>query len=441
MVDDGSTDGTQDELARFRGDIRVVKQANRGYAGAMNRCFDEARGDYVAKCDADDIWESDKLERQVEALLIHPEIDIAFSGARFFGLAEGPRALYPEAGVLEPRDSMRRLYRANFVCASSTLVRRSLYQRLGPFDEGRRCARTTTTGCALCRPAPCSSTTRKCSFATGPTSSRSPANMLRMREADYLVHGWHSDLVDDSRLVRKVQARDLSNIARALSDQDRPREARAVFLSSLRRTADAAGAGLGRWSCRPPIDIPPSACRSTGLDQAQTRADPVSGGFAMNVDWRAGAQPELRRHLGHRLGLRSSLLAQCSEETGMTSDSPSGEELRAAAAHGVRWSAIARPTTEVIQLGSIVILARLIVPAEFGRYAIALIAQEVAYLIVAAGLSSALVQRKTIDARAPADRDGPGAARGPRAGGADAGCGQPDRNARSSVRARRCSSG
>jgi len=73
------------------------------------------------------------------------------------------------------------------------------------------------------------------------------------------------------------------------------------------------------------------------------------------------------------------------------------EELREAAAHGIRWSAISRPTIEVIQLGSIVILARLIAPAEFGRYAIALIAQEVAYLMVAGGLSSALVQRKTVD--------------------------------------------
>lgn len=81
----------------------------------------------------------------------------------------------------------------------------------------------------------------------------------------------------------------------------------------------------------------------------------------------------------------------------MTDEPPSREELRTAAAHGVRWSAIARPTVEVLQLGSIVVLARLIVPAEFGRYAIALIAQEVAYLIVAGGLGSALVQHKKID--------------------------------------------
>jgi lipopolysaccharide exporter len=82
------------------------------------------------------------------------------------------------------------------------------------------------------------------------------------------------------------------------------------------------------------------------------------------------------------------------EET--TDDSPGAEDLRAAAVSGIRWSSIARPTTEIIQLGSIVILARLIVPGEFGRYAIALVAQEVAYLIVAGGLSNALVQRKTL---------------------------------------------
>jgi lipopolysaccharide exporter len=81
----------------------------------------------------------------------------------------------------------------------------------------------------------------------------------------------------------------------------------------------------------------------------------------------------------------------------MTDASPSGEELRSAAAHGLRWSAVSRPIIEVVQFGSIVLLARLIEPAEFGRYAIAGIAAEVAKLLVAGGLSNALVQRKTLD--------------------------------------------
>lgn len=81
---------------------------------------------------------------------------------------------------------------------------------------------------------------------------------------------------------------------------------------------------------------------------------------------------------------------------GVTDDSASAAELRDHAVHGIRWSAISRPTIEILQLGSTILLARLIVPAEFGRFAIALIAQQVAYTIVAGGLSAALVQRKSI---------------------------------------------
>lgn len=69
------------------------------------------------------------------------------------------------------------------------------------------------------------------------------------------------------------------------------------------------------------------------------------------------------------------------------------EQLRAAAIEGVRWSSIARPATEVVLLAAMIALARLIAPAEFGRYAIALIAQELAAVIAAEGVGAALVQR------------------------------------------------
>ena len=81
----------------------------------------------------------------------------------------------------------------------------------------------------------------------------------------------------------------------------------------------------------------------------------------------------------------------------MNQDSPKATELKEAAAHGVRWSAISRPTVEFLQLASMIVLARLIVPAEFGRFAVASIALEIASLTVAGGLSSALVQRKVAD--------------------------------------------
>jgi glycosyltransferase involved in cell wall biosynthesis len=234
VVDDGSTDGTLGELACFRAEIRVVKQANMGVAGAFNRCFDESRGDYVASCDADDIWEPDKLERQFEAIGGNAEIDIAIAGARFFGHIEGPRASYPAAGILNQRELARSLYRANFVCHSSTVISRRLYGRLGPMVDGILCEdydywlRALTAGAVVFYdPAV---------LVGYRTHADQVSNdLLRMHRAEYMVHSQHAALVDDPRLVRRVLARDLSNIARVLSDEDRPSEARTAFVSSLRR--------------------------------------------------------------------------------------------------------------------------------------------------------------------------------------------------------------
>jgi glycosyltransferase involved in cell wall biosynthesis len=234
VVDDGSTDGTLHELERFRGEIRVVRQGNLGVAGAMNRCFEEARCEYVAKCDADDVWELNKLELQARAVIAHPEIDIAISGACFFGSDEGPRAPYPDAGILEQHELARRLYRANFIASCATLVRRSVHSKVGPFLEGFACEdydfwlRALTAGAV---------------FFYDPNvlvkirthENQVSNNLLRMHKAECTAHGWHAALVKDPRLVRNVRARDLSNIARLLSDENMPREARATFVAALRQ--------------------------------------------------------------------------------------------------------------------------------------------------------------------------------------------------------------
>ena len=235
VVDDGSTDGTAAVLERFRGDVRVVTQANAGYAQAFNRSFGEARCDYIANCDADDIWEPDKLERQVAALRAHPEIDIAVSGVRFFGLIEEPRVTYNRAGLLEPGELARRLYDGNFVCSSSILLRRRLYERLGPFRDDTAPSedydywlRALAAGAVFFY-----DPSLLVRYRAHP--QQVSANLLRMLDRTYFVHRSHAGLVEDSRLVRRVQARDLAKIARVLSDQDRVCEARAVFASSLRR--------------------------------------------------------------------------------------------------------------------------------------------------------------------------------------------------------------
>jgi len=98
-VDDASGDGTErilEELAAGDERVRVLRnERNLGLIGTLNRAVREARGELIARMDADDVAAPRRIERQVETLLRRPEIDvlgtaIAISG-RGRGRSLGPR--------------------------------------------------------------------------------------------------------------------------------------------------------------------------------------------------------------------------------------------------------------------------------------------------------------------------------------------------------------
>lgn len=76
-----------------------------------------------------------------------------------------------------------------------------------------------------------------------------------------------------------------------------------------------------------------------------------------------------------------------------TPGSRPADELRRAALGGLRWTSLGRAAAELSLLGSMVVLARLIPPAEFGPYAVAVVAQELVLGVQSQGIGNALVQR------------------------------------------------
>ncbi len=89
IVDDGSVDDTPAILASYE-DPRLIiirNDQNRGLAASLNRGLDVARGEFVARMDADDVAMTERLKRQVIFLDSHPDVGIVGSASRLIDAA------------------------------------------------------------------------------------------------------------------------------------------------------------------------------------------------------------------------------------------------------------------------------------------------------------------------------------------------------------------
>lgn len=83
VVDDGSTDATRQVIDQFHSAVKLIEKPHTGLGDTLNRGMAEARGEYLAFLDADDLWVADKLERQLSAIQA-PGVDMVFGHMRQF---------------------------------------------------------------------------------------------------------------------------------------------------------------------------------------------------------------------------------------------------------------------------------------------------------------------------------------------------------------------
>ena len=139
VVDDGSTDATAkiaEEAAQSDHRIRVIHQPNLGVAAARNRGLAEARGEFIAPLDADDVWHPLNLALQVEALnKANP--DVAVSYAWFLAIdAHGTFCGNgPQTQLRSKQEVLLGQLRGNFIGnASSTVMRRTAVEAVGGYN-------------------------------------------------------------------------------------------------------------------------------------------------------------------------------------------------------------------------------------------------------------------------------------------------------------------
>jgi glycosyltransferase involved in cell wall biosynthesis len=175
IVDDGSTDDTEAVCGQFTEPVRYIRQDNAGVGAARNRGAAEARGEWLAFLDSDDLWTPDKLEVQLAALAATGAAwsitgcvmmdldgrtlrgtqgfqrafplfkDIAVAPDEFFArhFAVGEVTAAGQSHRVFHGDAYVPLFHGNFASPATAMVRRQLFADTGGFDPSLRFAEET----------------------------------------------------------------------------------------------------------------------------------------------------------------------------------------------------------------------------------------------------------------------------------------------------------
>ena len=132
VVDDGSSDGSINEIRSFGDQIRLVQTNRLGAGGARNEGFSASSGEYVQYLDGDDYLQTDKISRQLSAVddeeLIYSDTTVRLE-TYFEGVCLIVKGLGSEEGMLN-------VLLENNTCTGihAYLYSRNLVERVGPWS-------------------------------------------------------------------------------------------------------------------------------------------------------------------------------------------------------------------------------------------------------------------------------------------------------------------
>lgn len=136
IIDDGSTDGSQETIRRYEGcpNIHVVLQENKGLAVSCNIALRLCKGKYIMRLDADDFLDENAMLVLSNILDSHPDIGLVYPD--YYLVDEAGEVLGVERRNKVGKEIMLYDVPAHGAC---TMIRRSCLQELGGYSEFITC--------------------------------------------------------------------------------------------------------------------------------------------------------------------------------------------------------------------------------------------------------------------------------------------------------------
>ncbi len=134
VVDDGSNDGTADEMKKYGGRVRLLRHPeNRGVSAARNRGILNAKGKYIAFLDSDDLWVKGKLKIQVAFLEDNPHYPICYTDEIW--IRRGKRVNPKNKHAKYSGWIFEKCLPLCIISPSSVMMKKTLFSKVGLFDE------------------------------------------------------------------------------------------------------------------------------------------------------------------------------------------------------------------------------------------------------------------------------------------------------------------
>lgn len=136
IVDDGSTDATLTVLKTYGDAIHYIKKENGGQGSARNVGIKAASGEYIAFLDSDDLWHSQKLEKQMEIFKFSNTNWVYCDMEMFDSDTKRSLGLYNHI-VYKPHEGFvgRALLMGDFIGSPTPIIRKNVFEHVGYFDE------------------------------------------------------------------------------------------------------------------------------------------------------------------------------------------------------------------------------------------------------------------------------------------------------------------
>ena len=199
LVDDHSTDHAVQALSFSDPRLQLIENSGRGVSSAFNTGLASARGKFIARMDADDLALPERLQRQLDFLERHPDIDICGACIEIFsdqGIAGGNRRYQDWLNSCRsPEKISRELFIESPIPNPTAMFRAEALLRLGGFAEPAwpedydLYLRADAAGMKMGKPSGCLLRWREHARRLTRTDSRYSSRAFQAAKAHYLVNG------------------------------------------------------------------------------------------------------------------------------------------------------------------------------------------------------------------------------------------------------------